>query len=165
MTVRTMSDDETGSGDDFQSFDPSDLFLYLQGRWQIARRVDDRREDAVYHMQGTGAFDIDPEASAPRALVYQEEVVWQPAGEPQRGLRSYRYRFDGPTFAQVLFADGSPFHELDLASGMCTVGHDCPPDRYDGLYHLLDRDTFEVRWTVVGPRKDMILATSFHRIA
>jgi uncharacterized protein DUF6314 len=61
----------------------------------------------------------------------------------------------------VEFADGRPFHRLDLDGG--AVEHLCGEDRYAGEYRLRDRDTLDVRWHVTGPRKDLEIETTYRR--
>jgi hypothetical protein len=64
---------------------------------------------------------------------------------------------------EVRFADGRPFHPLDLTAGACAVEHPCGEDRYTGEYRLRGPDAFEVDWTVRGPRKDQRLAGRYVR--
>ena len=139
----------------------SDLRAWFAGCWRIVREIDDRRAGAHHVMHGTGTFT--PAAAEPHALVYDEDVVWQPAGRTMTGTRRYLITEIRGARARVLFDDGRPFHALDLATGRCPVHHDCPPDIYAGEYRVLDADRFTVRWTVTGPRKDSVLFTTFTR--
>jgi len=63
----------------------------------------------------------------------------------------------------VRFADGRPFHRLDLSSGEADIAHHCADDRYLGRYRVADVDCFTVRWQVTGPRKRYSLATLHSR--
>jgi hypothetical protein len=141
----------------------TDLRAFLAGNWRIVREIDDRRAGARHEMRGTGTFA--PAPGEPDALVYDEEVVWQPVGQPITATRRYLIAGIRGARADVLFDDGRPFHALDLTAGTCPVHHDCPPDTYAGDYRVLDWDRFTVRWTVTGPRKDSVLVTSFTRMA
>mgnify|MGYP006291481951 FL=1 len=141
----------------------ADLRAFFEGRWEIVRRIDDRRAGTQHVMQGTGRFQ--PAASAPATLVYDEAVVWQPAGQTMTGTRRYLIADIAGAAARVLFDDGRPFHALDLSAGTCPVHHDCPPDLYAGSYRLLDQDRFTIRWAVTGPRKDSVLFTTFTRMS
>jgi hypothetical protein len=140
----------------------ADLRRFFEGRWGIVREIDDRRAGAQHVMHGTGQFQ--PTPGEPAALIYDEEVVWQPAGQTMTGTRRYLIAEISGARAQVLFDDGRLFHSLDLSGGSCLVHHDCPPDFYDGQYRVLDGDRFLVRWTVAGPRKDSILLTTYTRV-
>ncbi|MBK1670245.1 hypothetical protein CKO28_19635 [Rhodovibrio sodomensis] len=148
-------------------FDPplpvADLRAFLPGTWRIVREIDDRRAGQRHVMHGTGTFA--PAPGDPTGLVYDEEVVWAPAGQTMTGTRRYLIAGLRRASAVVLFADGRPFHALDLADGACAVHHDCPPDTYTGEYRVLDTDRFTVRWTVTGARKDSVLFTTFTRMA
>jgi hypothetical protein len=62
---------------------------------------------------------------------------------------------------RVAFADGRPFHPLDLDGG--PVEHRCGEDRYAGSYRLRDADTLDVRWRVTGPAKDLEIETTYRR--
>ncbi len=142
---------------------PDNLPSYLEGQWAIDRLAEDRMSAAAHRMEGEGRFDPDgPE------LAYAEWVAWTLQGQPLNGERAYRYAFPAPNaaplHAEVRFPDGRLFHRLDMDAGTCEVAHDCPPDRYDGLYHIIDGDHFRVRWTVVGPRKDLVLSTLYTRV-
>jgi hypothetical protein len=75
----------------------------------------------------------------------------------------HRYAFDGPARARVHFRDGRFFHDLDLAAGRWTATHLCAPDRYDGDFTALGPDSWRVVWRVTGPRKDLILDSSYRR--
>jgi hypothetical protein len=63
----------------------------------------------------------------------------------------------------VAFADGRPFHALDLTDGACAVEHVCGEDRYEGEYRLSDAGTLAVRWRVTGPAKDLEITTTYRR--
>ena len=141
----------------------TDLRAFFAGTWTLVREIDDRRAGTRQMMHGTGSFQ--PAPGEPATLVYDEEVVWQPAGQAMTGTRRYRIADIAGASAQVLFDDRRPFHTLDLSAGSCPVHHDCPPDVYLGAYRVLDRDRFTVRWTVTGPRKDSVLRTTFARIS
>jgi hypothetical protein len=69
---------------------------------------------------------------------------------------------DGGAWA-VRFADGRPFHRLDLSGGRCAVAHPCGPDVYEGEYALLGPDAFDVAWTIRGPGKRQRIASRYRR--
>ncbi len=61
----------------------------------------------------------------------------------------------------VWFADGRPFHPLDLTGG--PVEHLCGEDTYTGAYRLHEPDRLEVAWRVTGPEKDQRIDTLYSR--
>lgn len=84
---------------------------------------------------------------------------------PYRGpaSRSTLLRCHGPA-AALFFADGRPFHTLDLAAGLAEVTHQCPPDTYAGRYRLAGPDLWWRAWHVEGPRKQQRIVSRFRRI-
>lgn len=143
-----------------QAYVPRDLRRYFEGDWRIDRLAEDRRAGTTHRMRGTARF-----VPSEQGLRYDERVVWQPPGGAEHvGERSYIWVPTGPHRAELRFPDGRAFHGLDLAHGAAEVTHDCPPDRYAGLYRVLDSDRFRVRWGVTGPRKDLVLSTLFVRL-
>lgn len=78
-------------------------------------------------------------------------------------LQSYRYAFATAARAAVNFADGRFFHDLDLSSGAWCCTHLCDPDRYDGDFAALGAEVWRVVWTVAGPRKDLVLDSTYCR--
>lgn len=53
----------------------------------------------------------------------------------------------------VLFADGRPFHRIDLRTARPRDVHACGPDIYRVAYHLLGWPRWRVVWRVDGPAK------------
>ncbi len=68
---------------------------------------------------------------------------------------------DGTT--DVRFADGRPFHDLDLSSGRHVADHPCSADLYRGEFTVRDEDHWRTVWRVRGPAKDLVLTTDYAR--
>jgi hypothetical protein len=79
--------------------------------------------------------------------------------------RRYRFRFTGPWRAAVGFADGRPFHELQLCAGETAVEHLCGNDLYRGRYRLAGDHRWRLAWRITGPRKDLSLDTAYLRFS
>ena len=123
---------------------PAALFAALAGRWRVVR--------AIRHDDGTRAR-------------FEGEAAWTPEGGGLRCVEAGRLRAGGPAMearretlwsledgaVAVRFADGRPFHRMDL--GGATAVHDCAPDRYALRYDLSAWPLWSVRWRVDGPRK------------
>ena len=62
------------------------------------------------------------------------------------------------------FADGRPFHRLELSSGTADIVHHCGDDHYRGRYRVLGTDWLSVIWRVTGPRKRYSLVTLHTKI-
>lgn len=136
----------------------ADLRRFLHGRWRLARTIDDRRAGQVGVLRGEARI----EASG-AGLVLTESGRLRLGAYAGPAFRRSLYRFPAPRRAEVLFADGRPFHELDLSEGACTVVHRCDTDIYRGAFTAIDSDTLLVRWTVTGPRKDAVLTSRYRR--
>jgi hypothetical protein len=133
------------------------LDTYLLGTWHVERDVSDAdlgegrfRGSATFTPAGGGLAWTETGHLALAAYdgPARRELQVVPAGEAW----------------EVRFADGRPFHALDLATGACAVEHPCGDDHYAGQYRLMGPDAFEVSWTVRGPHKDQRLASRYERV-
>jgi hypothetical protein len=95
-------------------------------------------------------------------------LSWEEHGRLRLG------RYDGPAGRRlrvvrtgdgwaVEFADGRPFHPLDLTGA--PVLHVCGEDRYRGVYRLVAPGRLEVAWSVTGPSKEQRIDASYERLA
>jgi hypothetical protein len=136
-----------------------DLRAYLSGRWRIERTMIDRRLSTEGSLDGEARFRV-----SGSGLINQERGVLSFGTYEGAAEQTYFYNFPrGTARASVCFRDGRPFHELDLSEGKTAVVHLCPPDRYEGRFTALDEDRWESTWTVVGPRKDLTIVSSYTR--
>lgn len=138
---------------------PSALAAWLLGEWRVTRVIN----DGAGRFEGRARFLEDPESPA--------TIVWHEHGRLRLGAhdgpaeRSLRIEPDGDGAWQVRFADGRPFHPLDLAGGSDEVTHLCGADTYRGRYELQPPDRFTVTWRVSGPSKDEVIASVYERAA
>ncbi|MBV8573864.1 MAG: hypothetical protein JOZ58_02335 [Acetobacteraceae bacterium] len=135
-----------------------DLALFLAGPWRIARRIADRRLGTTGRLTGVARFT--PEAGG---LRYVESGLLVFGGFSGPASRTLWFAFERNGVADVRFADGRPFHRVDLSSGVAHVVHHCAPDRYRGRYKVRDRDRWQLTWFVEGPRKQICMGTRFIR--
>ncbi|WP_405746272.1 DUF6314 family protein [Streptomyces sp. NBC_01525] len=137
-----------------------DVVAYLTGRWSIERRVLDVRAGAEGSFRGIAEFR--PEG-ADGALLHVEEgeLTWADAVHPAGRTLWLRPRPDGT--AAVEFADGRPFHDLDLRTGRWHTVHPCAADRYDGTFTVTGADTWELEWRIDGPAKEAVLHSVYRR--
>ena len=141
----------------------NDLKSFLEGKWSLGRRIDDRRAGQEGSLNGTALF-----LAEGADLLYREEgrlVIGGPANPVYEGpaLQSYRFAFPAPARAAVHFRDGRLFHDLELTRGRWRCTHLCDPDRYEGEFTALDADTWRVVWNVTGPRKELTLDSTYRR--
>jgi Family of unknown function (DUF6314) len=129
---------------------------FLLGAWEVDRAL----EDAAL---GTGRFrgraEFAPDGTEVRWIESGRLELGTYAGPARRELHIV------PAGAawEVRFADGRPFHRLDLSAGACTLHHPCGDDRYDGELAVLGPDEFRLRWRVRGPRKAQQLDARYVR--
>ncbi|MGW6009646.1 DUF6314 family protein [Streptomyces sp. NPDC055210] len=143
-----------------------DVLAYLAGSWQVERSVRDLASGATGAFSGTTVFErLDGAGSGPSGgLLHHESgtFVWQGVARPaERTLRFLPG--DGASRADVRFADGRPFHDLDLATGRHATDHPCSADLYRGEFTVYDTDRWRTVWRVGGPAKDLLLTTHYTR--
>jgi hypothetical protein len=132
------------------------LGVYLLGTWDVERDVLDADLGAGC-FRGRATFTPSGDG-----LTWTETGHLTLAAYDGPARRELRLVPGGDAW-EVRFADGRPFHSLDLATGTCAVAHPCGEDRYTGEYRLRGPDAFEVDWTVRGPRKDQRLIGRYAR--
>jgi Family of unknown function (DUF6314) len=139
---------------------PGSAMEFLPGRWRADRVIEDFRSGQ--HGAFTGvAFFRSGEAGG---LTYEEQGELRFGGHRGPASRSLIY-LPGPAgTARVLFTDGRPFFELDLATGTCRAEHPCRSDRYEMTVSVLGPDCYVERWRVTGPGKDYEMTTTLTRI-
>ncbi|MGC0417966.1 DUF6314 family protein [Embleya sp. AB8] len=132
---------------------------YLTGHWSIDRTVVDERSGVQGGFTGTAVFRRSGDE-----LLEQEsgEFVW--AGTSNRASRTHRLIPHPDGTADVCFADGRRFHDLDLRTGHWTTRHPCAADRYDGEFTVVSPNEWHLRWQVAGPAKSQTLTSVYRRI-
>ncbi|CAM5233896.1 DUF6314 family protein [Streptomyces aurantiogriseus] len=138
-----------------------DALAYLAGRWRVERSVRDLTSGDEGRF--TGRTDFRPLGEG-GGLLHEESgtFVWQGVARPAE--RTLRF-LPGPTpgTADVRFADGRPFHDLDLTTGRHVADHPCAADLYRGDFTVRDADRWRTVWRVGGPAKDLLLTTDYVR--
>lgn len=136
----------------------NNLKKFLEGSWDLARRIDDRRAGQTGSLTGRAVF-----AAEGNNLLYREEGRLAIGDHEGPAEQAYRYGFPSVSKAEVHFSDGRFFHHLDLTSGCWSCTHLCDPDRYDGEFTVLGADSWRVVWHVAGPRKELTLDSTYRR--
>jgi hypothetical protein len=130
----------------------------LPGEWRVGRVIN----DGVGDFEGSARFAVEPGSAA--------EILWRECGRLRLGAhdgpaeRTLRIRPADDGAWEVRFADGRPFHRLDLDGGRCQATHLCGADVYRGTYVIEGDDRFTVSWTVTGPHKDDVIASVYERL-
>ncbi|WP_221351576.1 DUF6314 family protein [Streptomyces beigongshangae] len=163
----------------------SDVLAYLAGSWRVERSVRDLASGATGAFRGATVFEWSewPEGAerAERAegaersegsggtkgsagLLHRESGTFEWQGVARPAERTLRFLpGDGPGRADVRFADGRPFHDLDLTSGRYTADHPCAADLYRGEFSVYGADRWRTVWRVGGPAKHLLLTTDYTR--
>ncbi|GHE02149.1 DUF6314 family protein [Streptomyces alanosinicus] len=138
----------------------ADVLAYLAGSWRVERSVRDLASGDTGTFSGLTRFG----PLADGGLLHEEsgDFTWQGVTRP--ATRTLRF-LPGPGAgtADVRFADGRPFHELDLTSGRYVTGHPCAADLYRGEFTVQDAGRWRTVWRVGGPAKDLLLTTDYER--
>ena len=135
-----------------------DLRRFLAGRWLVLRLFLDRGEQKSGKFLGTACF-----AKAGQGLAYREEGQVRYGGYSGIARQYYRYSFPSAHCAKVHFTDDRLFHDLDLRQGYWQSTHLCDEDCYHGRVQAWSPDRWELEWEVLGPRKDLRIATRYIR--
>lgn len=138
---------------------------FLAGDWTVERQIRDHRGGQVGSFRGTASFRPCGEATAAheRTLTYVESGEVRLGGHRGPAGRRLLVLDAGDGTAQVLFADGREFYQLDMRTGSCTAAHPCRADRYYVTVRRLGADSFAETWRVTGPEKDYELQTTYTR--
>ncbi|MFE2646527.1 DUF6314 family protein [Streptomyces nigra] len=138
-----------------------EVLSYLAGRWRVDRSVRDLASGDEGAFTGTTVFGPLEDGG----LLHHEsgEFVWREVPRPAE--RTLRFLPGGaPGTADVRFADGRPFHDLDLRTGRHIADHPCSADLYRGDFTVRDEDHWRTVWRVRGPAKDLVLTTDYARV-
>jgi hypothetical protein len=139
-----------------------EVLAFLAGSWRVERSVRDLASGDEGRFHGTTVFS----PCEGGALLHRESgtFTWQGVARPaERTLRFLPGAADAGT-ADVRFADGRPFHDLDLTTGHWVADHPCAADLYRGEFTVRDADRWRTVWRVRGPAKDLVLATDYARV-
>lgn len=149
-----------------------DALAYLAGVWRAERSVRDLASGDEGEFSGTTVFepveDGEPPRGlpqgAPQGLLHRESGTFVWRGVPRPAERTLRFLpGSSPGTVDVRFADGRPFHDLDLSSGRHVADHPCSADLYRGEFTVRDADHWRSVWRVRGPAKDLVLTTHYAR--
>ncbi|MGW4568264.1 DUF6314 family protein [Streptomyces sp. NPDC004561] len=138
----------------------ADVLAYLAGRWRVERDVRDLASGDRGRFEGVTVFGALPDGG----LLHEESGVFTWHGVARPATRTLRFLpGDAPGTADVRFADGRPFHTLDLTSGRYVADHPCAADLYRGEFTVRDAGHWRSVWRVGGPAKDLVLTTDYVR--
>ncbi|MEV5341458.1 DUF6314 family protein [Streptomyces sp. NPDC052676] len=139
-----------------------EVLAFLAGSWRVERSVRDLASGDEGCFDGTTVFG--PLEGG--ALLHRESgtFVWQGVARPAERTLRFLPGAAGVGTADVRFADGRPFHDLDLTTGRWVADHPCAADLYRGEFTVRDPDHWRTVWRVRGPAKDLVLTTDYARV-
>jgi hypothetical protein len=138
---------------------PAELTGWLRGAWEITRRIN----GGTGHFEGRARFSADP--ATPEVTIWQEQGRLRLGAHDGPAARTLRIEPATDGAWQVRFADGRPFHPLELTGGSWDVTHLCGADVYRGHFEVQHDDRFTVTWRVTGPHKDDVIVSVYVRAA
>ena len=136
-----------------------DVLAHLRGRWRVERTVRDLASGDLGRFEGVTVFD--PLEGG--GLLHRESGTFTWRGVARPAERTLRFLPGPGGTARVRFADGRPFHDLDLSTGRHVADHPCSADLYRGEFTVRDEDHWRTVWRVRGPAKDLELTTDYAR--
>lgn len=138
----------------------ADLLAYLMGGWAVERLL--KSGTAGHRGTFTGEAEFSPEPGGAAAAAYHEHgrLRW-PTYDGPAGRR-LRYELTGDGVLAVRFADGRPFHTVELRGGRAAHVHPCGEDLYVGTLTVVDEDEWRQVWRVSGEHP-LEIRTRFRR--
>lgn len=140
------------------SYPVSDIGRFLLGAWQVTRLGWNGVPARTMRLRGMARF-----SPCAVGLLFEERGMMAVGAYLGEAVRRYVFHIESASVARVCFEDGSPFHRLDLETGLAHVQHDCTPDRYEGRYRVLATTCWLLSWRVTGPRKNQVITSRFSR--
>lgn len=135
----------------------------FEGRWRIARRIEDHRTGTTGLFDGVARF-------VPRFVPDGQGLGYHEVGElklprraPMAASRRFLWRADGDAI-EVAYEDGAPFHRIAVAGGVAEAWHTCGQDHYEVSYSFTRWPDWRVGWRVRGPRKDYTSVSDYTRV-
>lgn len=148
------------------AFTEEKVFRFLEGEWVVRRHFEGSCGGAF-----SGKASFAPKADSVSSYQYTEQgELTDSEGKTFDAKQSYRYRLEDRTL-QVLKREASDWivmHELefDLKDGIATAQHVhlCGEDHYATVYRVDFSGTFEITYSVSGPKKDYRIRSVFSQI-
>jgi hypothetical protein len=131
----------------------------FEGRWRIARRIEDAWMGTTGLFEGVARFEPDGDG-----LTYTEVGELRlPQEVPMTARRTFLWREDNGAIC-VLYDDGRPFHKIAAGARVAQDWHDCAPDTYEVTYNFTQWPGWRMIWKVQGPRKDYVSISDFQPV-
>lgn len=137
----------------------ADTLAYLLGGWSVDRVL--VAPGSGYRGTFTGEAEFCPEPGGTGAAYHEQgRLRWPTYDGP--ASRRLRYALTGDGALTVRFADGRPFHILELRGGRASYVHPCGDDVYIGILTVVDEDEWRQVWRVAA-EQELEIRTRFRR--
>ncbi|MEO9275162.1 DUF6314 family protein [Marinomonas sp. 5E14-1] len=143
-----------------------EVLSYFVGSWKVQRAISGFGE-----ITGQATFQVNDEHE--QCLDFQEAMVLsniQNKSQDQKpnAFRTYQYRMTDEGF-DIFFSDGATKGDLFLSFAFTQAStlkshHLCIKDHYDAKFEFLSDRQFQLSFSVVGPKKDYSILTTFTRL-
>ncbi|TXR54685.1 DUF6314 family protein [Reinekea thalattae] len=132
---------------------------YFLGSWKVKRSITGFGE-----ISGDARFRVNQDD--PDVLDFNEAMIL-PNSDKANAFRSYQYRIQKNGF-DIFFSDGPDNGKLFLSfsfnkESTLTSHHLCIKDHYDARFQFNSENNFVLSFSVVGPKKDYQIHSTFHR--
>ncbi|WP_085784737.1 DUF6314 family protein [Candidatus Nucleicultrix amoebiphila] len=131
---------------------------WFEGEWILERTIVDRRQNLLGNV--TGRLRIVKKESQ---LFLNESGVLHYGAYEGPVSQQMSMTFTMPYYADVFFANGRYFHNLDLREKEWRIEHHCGHDLYKGCYQIDPNNFFMITWQVNGPRKNLSLLSKYNK--
>lgn len=143
--------------------DIATLCQQLEGCWQLTRKIYDA-DTLVATVTGIAEFSV----HAKHDLLYQEQGQLYNLDDNSFAVHR-RYLYRQVQGKLILFfceqdKDGVLFHALTFSDKNTATGeHQCKDDLYRAHYLFSLPDSFQTRYDVQGPHKDLVINSEYKR--
>ena len=144
-----------------------DTLRFLRGTWAIARSIQDHRTGTRGSFKGMATLT---EVPTGRNVSLEARAHYAEVGELRFGThtgqarRSFEYRQLDDVAVMVYFADGTPFVDLDLSTGLWQSDHLCGDDLQEIATFVQSGNIVQERWRVRGPTTNYEAITIHTRV-
>jgi Family of unknown function (DUF6314) len=142
-----------------------DALDFLLGNWSISRSLHDHQSDISGSFVGSAVFTELETSGFVRRAGYEESGKLQFGTHTGDARRRLVFVGQGGTGVEVVFADGSPFVDLDLRTGTWQGIHPCRDDSHEIVFAVASRNEIREFWRVRGPQNDYEASAILKRLS
>lgn len=146
----------------------SKIFRILKGAWRLRKLITDRRGHNSFKIKGKAVFS---EVGENELLFKEKGEFDSPSAKNNVEVSSseYLYVYEDESINVYFFDKGKRqglFHKLNpegRSESVFGCHHQCNRDSHSTEYHFFSDKKFQIKHTVLGPRKDYVSETIYER--